>query len=127
MRTSDKQTVSLITCCDRSFRALSKAAAKSAGARMRSMGLLPTRVNWVARASLCETCPLRRLHRGTSYCGQPFLDKIDRDPTIDGCGCPTRAKAQDPAEHCPVTSRFGAAHTTSGSCDCRWCALAGAA
>jgi hypothetical protein len=93
---------------------------------MRSMGLLPTRVNWVARATMCESCPLRRVHKGLSYCGQPFLDKIDRDPVLDGCGCPTRAKAQDPAEHCPITLRYVASTTAGDTCDCKWCVAANA-
>ena len=90
---------------------------------MRLMGLLPTRVNWAERASLCERCPLRRVHRGVSYCGQPFLENVNRDPVTDGCGCPTRAKAKDPAEHCPLTARYtAAAITPDGRCNCKWCA-----
>jgi hypothetical protein len=110
------------------FAALSRAAAKSAGARLRRMGLLGERVDWAARAAACERCPLRVVSAGTSYCGTPFLRQVDRDPAQDGCGCPTVAKAKDPAEHCPVTVRFHAASSTSHhGCDCKWCALAAAA
>ena len=105
------------------FAALSRAAAKSAGARLRRMGLLGERADWAARAAACERCPLRVVSGGTSYCGTPFLRRPDRDPVQDGCGCPTVAKAKDPAEHCPVTIKFGAAtHAPDAPCDCRWCA-----
>jgi hypothetical protein len=84
------------------------------------MGLLPTRQDWTARAEICEKCPLRVMEKGVSYCGRPFLRQIDRDPAIDGCGCPTRAKAKDPAEHCPVNSRYQLA-TRDPVCNCKWC------
>jgi hypothetical protein len=115
--------VNFFSRCERSFRALSKAAVRSASARMRSMGLLPARVNWTARATLCATCPLMVVHRGTSYCGRPFLQKVDRDPAIDGCGCPIRAKAQDPDEHCPITLRHLPASQDGEWCNCKWCSL----
>jgi len=116
--------VSVFTCCENSLRALSKAAAKSASSRMRSMGLLPAKTDWVMRATICETCPLRVVSRGASYCGRPFLQKIDRDPVLDGCGCPTRAKAQDPTEHCPITPRFLKSSETPTDCNCKWCEAA---
>lgn len=88
---------------------------------MRSMGLLPAKVDWIARQRVCATCPLLVVHNKASYCGRPFLQKIDRDPVSDGCGCPTRAKAQDPNEHCPITSRYLASHRDGATCNCKWC------
>jgi hypothetical protein len=103
------------------FAALSRAAAKSASARLRAMRVLPVRVDWPARAAACERCPLRVVAAGVSHCGTPFLQKIDRDPATDGCGCPTIAKAKDPAEHCPLNPRHQPASETAGACDCKWC------
>jgi hypothetical protein len=104
------------------FAALSRAAAKSAASHLRRLGVLPGRVNWPARATTCERCPLRVVSRGVSYCGTPFLRQPDRDPALDGCGCPTLAKAKDPAEHCPVNVRHLSATTDAeGRCDCKWC------
>ncbi len=103
------------------FAALSRAAAKSASSRLRSMGVLPVRVDWAARATVCERCPLRVVSTGVSYCGTPFLQHVDRDAALDGCGCPTVAKAKDPKEHCPMTPRHGAAQSGNGACDCKWC------
>jgi hypothetical protein len=107
------------------FAALSRAAAKSASARLRAMGVLRGSVDWAARAAVCERCPLRVIASGTSYCGTPFLRKLDREPALDGCGCPTVAKAKDPREHCPVNARHQPASTSSPACDCKWCAPAG--
>ena len=87
------------------------------------MGLLPAKVDWTARQQICATCPLLVVQRGVSYCGRPFLQKIDRDPAIDGCGCPTRAKAQDPKEHCPITPRHLPSHAGEMSCNCKWCEM----
>jgi hypothetical protein len=105
------------------FAALSRAAAKSAAARLRRLGVLPARVDWAARAAVCERCPLRVIAGGTSYCGTPFLRRVDRDPALDGCGCPTVAKSKDPAEHCPVNGRYEAARSDGhgGACECKWC------
>ena len=103
------------------FAALSRAAAKSAASRLRRMGVLPVRVDWAGRAATCERCPLRVVARGTSYCGTPFLQRVDRDPALEGCGCPTVAKAKDPAEHCPVNVRHASATSIDGACDCKWC------
>ena len=105
------------------FRDLSRAAAKSAAARMREAGLLPVRVDWVRRATECERCPLRVIRCGVSYCGKPFLNQISRQPEVDGCGCPTRVKAKAPDEHCPLNSQNRAAAPTGKTCDCKWCDL----
>ncbi len=108
-------------CCRSSaFAVLSRAAAKSASSRLRRMGLLPIRHDWAARAGVCETCPLRVIHRGATYCGKPLLHQLHRDP-IDGCGCPISAKSRDPDEHCPVTARHLPAARTDDHCDCKWC------
>ncbi len=104
------------------FAALSRAAAKSAKAQLRRINVLPVRVNWAARAAACERCPLRIVSANTTYCGTPFLQKIDRDPAVDGCGCPTVAKAKDPQEHCPLNARHQPARHADQACDCKWCA-----
>jgi hypothetical protein len=114
--------MSVLSSCCSSFAALSRAAAKHASSRLRRMGLLSLRVDWAARAEVCERCPLRVIHKKISYCGKPFLQQVDRDPTVDGCGCPVRAKARDPGEHCPLTPRHLPATTLDGTCDCKWCA-----
>ncbi len=75
--------------------------AAAAAARLRRLGLGDVAGNWAARAQICETCPLRVVRRGVSYCGTPFLARIDRDAALDGCGCPTIEKAKTPAERCP--------------------------
>jgi len=102
---------------------LSRAAAKSAKAKIRSIGALQTHENWPARAATCERCPLRVIHNGTSHCGTPYLNKPFRTPT-DGCGCPTIAKAKDPSEHCPLTVTHTPATKLAGQCTCKWCAAA---
>jgi hypothetical protein len=106
-------------------RALTRAAAKSGFSRLRRLGLLPVRADWVARATACERCPMRVVKCGVSYCGTPFLRMPVRDPVVDGCGCPTQAKARDPQEHCPIDARHEEAKTVDGggACTCKWCAL----
>jgi hypothetical protein len=61
------------------------------------------------------------LHNGVSYCGTPLLRKLDRDPTTDGCGCPTRDKARSPNEHCPLNARHQPASMIGAACTCKWC------
>ncbi len=103
------------------WRALSRAAAKAAGARLRGLGALRTGHDWTLRAETCERCPLRSIHRGVSYCGTPFMRRILRDEAVEGCGCPCNQKAKDPAEHCPIDARQQPAQRTTTSCNCRWC------
>jgi hypothetical protein len=110
------------TCGSNSFRSISVAMAKAASARWRQLSGGRTAVDWVAREEVCARCPMQVISGGTSYCGTPFLRKIDRDPVLDGCGCPTRSKAKSPDEHCPVNANYEAA--AEGQCDCKWCALA---
>ena|SRR5947209_7717592 len=107
-------------CCrsNSPFKALSRAAAKSAAAKLRRGGMLPVRLDWAKRAEICERCPLRVVSRGVSYCGKPFLRQVTREPT-DGCGCPTRDKAKAPGEHCPLNRSHAAADHSV--CDCKWC------
>jgi hypothetical protein len=122
---SDNIRMSLFGCgvC-KPFRALSRAAAKNAAARLRNFGLKPLAENWAARATVCERCPLRVVHRGVSYCGKPFLKQVERDLTLEGCGCPTREKAQSPEEHCPIDPRHQPAQQSDHSCTCKWCTQA---
>jgi hypothetical protein len=106
-------------CTGNSFRSITSAMAKAASARLRSIGAGKIAVDWERRAAICETCAMRVVRRGVSYCGTPFLQMVDRDPVADGCGCPTRDKAKSPQEHCPVDRRFGL--PVAGSCNCKWC------
>jgi len=107
-----------------SFAELSRAMANSAASRLRKMGALAMAVDWAARAEVCERCPLRVVQGGVSYCGRPFLQKLDREDSVDGCGCPTREKAKSPGEHCPLDVRNRAAMKIGGECNCKWCAKA---
>jgi hypothetical protein len=102
---------------------LSRAAAKSAAGRLRQLGILPESVDWAQRAAVCETCHLRTIRAGVSYCGRPLLQQISRDPAQDGCGCPTRAKAKSPDEHCPL-DRANQPAVQSDLCTCKWCRAA---
>jgi hypothetical protein len=111
---------SFAACCS-SFRTLTRAAAKAASAKLRQMGVARVEPEWSRRAAVCEQCPLRVVRRGVSYCGRPFLERVDRDETVDGCGCPTVAKARTPGEHCPLNTRNRAALTDRSTCDCKWC------
>jgi hypothetical protein len=113
--------MSCFSCAGNSFRSISAAMAKAASARLRSIGAGRTAANWADRAAICERCPMRVVRRGVSYCGTPFLQLIDRDPVVDGCGCPTRDKAMSPGEHCPVDRTFQLPVIFKGQCNCRWC------
>jgi hypothetical protein len=103
------------------FTAIGKAAAKSAASRLRRLGLLPESHDWAARAATCESCPLRVIHGCTSYCGKPFLHLPNRDEAVDGCGCPTHAKARAPDEHCPIDWSNHPARRLPDGCTCKWC------
>jgi hypothetical protein len=116
--------MSLISCCQNGFAALSRAAAKAGSARLRRMSLLPVKQNWASRAAVCERCHMRVLHGDVSYCGKPFLRQIDRDPAADGCGCPTREKAKSPDEHCPLDPANRPAQMIDQRCTCKWCQAA---
>ncbi|MGN6725440.1 MAG: hypothetical protein ACTHLZ_05955 [Tepidisphaeraceae bacterium] len=111
----------LLTRPQTSLPPLLRAAGKAVASRVRALGLLAEAPDWSARAEICERCPLRVTQGCTSYCGRPFLQLPDRDPVRDGCGCPTRAKAKDPKEHCPITLRHVAATREGAACDCKWC------
>src|SRR3954447_14159546 len=84
------------------FAVLSRAAARSAGARLRNLGVLRSDVNWLARLAVCRGCPLRTMVAGKPHCGKPLLRQLNRS-TAEGCGCPLEDKAKRPAEHCPLT------------------------
>jgi len=103
------------------FALLSRTMAKSIAAKLRGIGVLPEAVDWVGRAGVCERCPLRVVVKGASYCGKPFLQQIDRDPAVDGCGCSTRDKAKAAEEHCPIDGRHQPARTGEAGCTCKWC------
>ena len=102
---------------------LSRAAAKSAAAKLRGVGALSLHPQWAARAQACERCPMRVIRRGVSYCGEPLLQQIERR-THEGCGCPTIAKAKSPGEHCPVAQDY--TPPDPNACNCKWCLLAAA-
>jgi hypothetical protein len=102
-------------------RYLLEAVGKFATARLRQVGAMCVHPNWEARAAVCERCPLRVISCGVSYCGNPLLRQLDRDPTVDGCGCPCHDKSKDPTEHCPIDSHHQAAAMEHGACSCKWC------
>jgi hypothetical protein len=102
-------------------RYLLEALGKFASARLRQVGALRVHPQWQARATICERCALRVVRCNISYCGNPLLQQIDRDPALDGCGCPCRDKAKSPSEHCPIDSRYHAAQNHGESCSCKWC------
>ena len=128
--TTDMRGTKCLTCggsrSSLGFAALSRAAAKAAGARLRRLGALSTHPQWAARAAVCERCPVRVGRAGVSYCGTPFLNRlgadVERDPA-DGCGCPTREKARDPSEHCPLDGRHRPAARAGAACNCKWCEM----
>ena len=106
------------------LRELSRAAAKYAGARLRSAGQLAVYEGWRDRLTVCAECPLRTVVDGVAYCGRPVWQRdagaVSTQPEL-GCGCPITDKARDPAEHCPLAPGPTLA---SGGCDCRWCRAA---
>lgn len=114
--------MSILTCCAGGFRTLSRAAAKAAKARLREMGVGAVAPDWERRAEQCERCPMRVIRLNISYCGRPLLQRVDRDVETEGCGCPTRAKAKSPEEHCPLDRSNRAATSSEGRCNCKWCA-----
>jgi hypothetical protein len=114
-----------LTCCRGGFETLSRAAARAAKARLRAMGIGVTASDWQRRAETCERCPLRVIRNNISYCGRPLLERIERDVETEGCGCPTRAKARSPEEHCPLDRSNRAARRIDGRCTCKWCTLTG--
>jgi hypothetical protein len=113
--------VSVLSCCAETFATLSRAAARAARSRLRDVGWGRAAPDWPRRAQECERCPLRVIRAGTSYCGRPFTEMIARDPSVDGCGCPIRAKAQDPGEHCPLDHANHPAAVINRRCTCKWC------
>jgi hypothetical protein len=98
-----------------------RAGVKATLSKVRAKGLVRIEPRWSERAAICERCPMRVIQCGKSYCGKPFLQLPVRDQTIDGCGCPTHAKAKDPAEHCPLTADNRPAGTPQHDCNCKWC------
>src|SRR5688572_20204914 len=86
------------------------------------MGVGATAPDWARRAAACERCPLRVIRHDISYCGRPLLERVDRDVETEGCGCPTRAKAKSPEEHCPLALSNRPASLIDGRCNCKWCA-----
>lgn len=101
------------------FALLSRAAAKSAGARLRRAGILRTDPLSAGRLQQCEACSLRVVADGVAHCGKPLLKQIRR-PADQGCGCPVEDKARRPGEHCPITLS-GRPRNERGICDCKWC------
>lgn len=103
---------------------LARAAGKAAMSNIRGAGWSAEYQQWPERAAVCARCPLQVTKCGKSYCGQPLLRRVVRDPAVDGCGCPTIAKAKDPTEHCPITPRHEPADMHSENrigCECKWC------
>lgn len=102
---------------------LTRAAAKKALATFRTFHLSPVYPEWASRTALCARCPVAVTKEGTVYCGNPLLSDIRRAAS-QGCGCPVLDKAQDPAEHCPLTPALDP-RRESEPCDCKWCRQAG--
>jgi hypothetical protein len=98
-----------------------EALGKFATARLRQVGAARIHPEWEDRAEVCERCSLRVVSCGVSFCGNPFLKQLDRDPAVDGCGCPCRDKAKSPGEHCPVDAHYQATEQAGGECNCKWC------
>jgi hypothetical protein len=98
-----------------------EALGKFATARLRQVGAIRAYPEWEARAEVCERCALRVVSCGKSFCGNPFLKQIERDPAVDGCGCPCRDKAKSAGEHCPITEHYHAAEKHGEMCNCKWC------
>jgi hypothetical protein len=105
------------------FATLSRAAAKSAAAKLRRGGLLPVRIDWTTRAAVCARCPRQVVRRGVAYCGKPLLEQVEREAE-DGCGCPVNDKAKAATEHCPLDARHRPARRADGRCTCKWCDVA---
>jgi hypothetical protein len=118
---TDNLMMSALSCCTSAFATLSRAAAKSAASRLRRMGLLSASADWARRATICESCPMRIIDRGISFCGRPLLQRVDREPSIHGCGCPCREKAKSPNEHCPLDWRHHPSQIRMDGCTCKWC------
>ena len=109
----------------RLFVQLSFAGVKRARSVFRNVGVAREHAGWADRAATCATCPLNVVQCGKQYCGKPLLRQLDRDEPTQGCGCPIKLKAKDPAEHCPRTSRYAASSKTDArTCDCVWCVAA---
>jgi hypothetical protein len=102
-------------------RCLLEAVGKFATARLRQVGAMRVHPQWEERAAACERCALRVVSCGVSYCGNPFLKQIERDPAVEGCGCPCHDKAKSAGEHCPIDARYHPARTAEGECNCKWC------
>jgi hypothetical protein len=109
----------------RTLVSITRAAWKASAATLRSNGVGKVHPDWATRAEACERCAMRVIACNRSYCGQPFKRMPVRNVAVDGCGCPTREKARDPAEHCPLTSDHVAAAGVDGppdgACNCKWC------
>jgi len=104
------------------FAVLSRAAARSASARLRKLGILRVAPDWQRRLASCANCPLRTVVNGVAHCGRPLLRQVHRRPD-QGCGCPIEAKARTPGEHCPLTAVLTAGPDSEGRCDCKWCRM----
>jgi hypothetical protein len=104
--------------------AIVNAARKAAGSLIRRYGLAPVAQGWEIKAALCERCHLRVAQCSVSYCGKPYLRQIDRDPSVDGCGCPCHEKAKTPGEHCPLDGQNRPSVTSDSACNCKWCTAA---
>jgi hypothetical protein len=106
-------------------RQLLESVGKFAASRLRRLGALEVAPDWQQRASVCERCALRVVSCGVSYCGKPYLQQLQRDPAVEGCGCSCRDKAKSPGEHCPIDIHYQAAFQSETTCSCKWCASAG--
>ena len=109
-----------------SLRALGRATAAAAKARLREAGKLPAAADWPRRLAACRGCSLRVVVEGEPYCGRPIWQRVPHRPEA-GCGCPLNDKARDPQQHCPLAAAenpapAGGAAGGAAGCGCRWCA-----
>jgi len=86
-------------------------AAKSAGQLVKSLSSGSASAEVLEqRQKICEVCDktdgggkkLFRVIKGRFYCGQPRTQKVLRESTQDGCGCPLAIKWAYAASRCPV-------------------------
>ena len=103
------------------FRQAIEALGRFATAQARRWGNGSIYPLWQVRAEVCETCTMRVVRCGVSYCGKPYLQQVSRDPAVDGCGCPCRDKARSANEHCPIDRKYEAAVPLRRDCTCKWC------
>jgi len=97
--------------CKASIRRKLADAARSAGSLAKSLASGSASTETLkARYKICEECDktdengkkLFRTVKGRFYCGQPRVQKLLRDSSRAGCGCPLAVKWAYKASKCPL-------------------------